>query len=111
MSIIDNVKDVARLAQEVGKIELYQKAVDLMAQVVALSQENFQLTQEVAELKAQLKLKNEMSYHDNVYWKDKEAFCPRCFDTKKLAVHVHEGYIGDTTYWRCPECGGSFNFK
>lgn len=102
MAILDNVKEVARLAQEVGKLDLYKQAVDLMAQVTELAQENFALQEQVRELRDQLqrerdaaqikgKLKNKNGLAYNLVRDDGTEdgpFCFRCFDVDRMLVRV-----------------------
>jgi ribosomal protein S27AE len=101
MSIIDQVKDVAKLAQEYGKIDLYQKAVDLQSQVTDLAAQNFVLSmaltesrQQIADLQDKLRLKGQVEYRRGVYYIKKDdgtndgPFCSRCWEADHLLIHV-----------------------
>ena len=106
MSLLDNVKDVAKLAQEVGKMELYQKAVELMAQVTELAEENFQLKQELAALEEKENIAATLAFSRNVYYrlvggKYDGPFCSCCWDSKSKLIRMHDLRH---CFPRCPIC-------
>lgn len=113
MNIIDQVKDVAKLAHEYGKIELYQKAVDLQSQVNELAAENTDLRQavtearqQVADLQEKLRLKGQVVFRHGVYFLKEEdgteegPFCTRCWDAERLLIRVDRN---DNKY-HCRHC-------
>ncbi|HBA38453.1 MAG: hypothetical protein A2W73_07420 [Deltaproteobacteria bacterium RIFCSPLOWO2_12_55_13] len=50
MSIIDDVKSVAQLIQQIDNVELYRKILDLQGEVMGLVQENSELRKEISYL-------------------------------------------------------------
>jgi hypothetical protein len=106
MGIIDNVKDVANLAREVGKMELYAKAVDLMAQVTELAQENFDLKQELLATKQNQKIEETLVFWADRYWRKigeeiDGPFCSKCWDSSRKLIRLHRERRAFPT---CPEC-------
>ena len=106
MSIIDNVKDLAKLAQEFGKIELYQKAVDLMSQVTELAHENFELKHELADLKQRNEIGGSLLFVRNVYWRKIDGkmegpFCSCCWDAEGKLMRLQQRPMFGPT---CPIC-------
>jgi hypothetical protein len=122
MAILDNVKEVARLAQEYGKIDLYEKVVTLMAQVTDLAAENFELKQQVAELRAKLEMKGKATYDikSHTYQVDgKGAYCATCFDQHGALQRLHAvNAVQDQKHpdemgvqWECGRCGWKSDWK
>jgi hypothetical protein len=120
MSIIDQVKDVAKLAQEVGKIELYQKAVELQSQVTELAGQNFELKmsltearQQIADLQKTMKLNGKVQFRRGVYYLKNDdgtedgPFCGRCWDADHLLIHVDRN---DFKY-HCRQCDPHMKVK
>lgn len=104
-SAIEAAKTVASLAQEYGKMDLYQKTVELMAQVTDLAAENFDLKTELVDLKAKMQLQEEVVFHDNHYWRksangEDGPFCTRCWDVEGRLVRGLPGHDD----FECPAC-------
>jgi regulator of replication initiation timing len=96
MAILENVKEVARLAQEIGKIDLYQKTVELMAQVTDLATENFELKQQVNDLKKRLEVKGKVAYNpkNHTYTLDGHgAYCATCYDQFGALQRLHAASV------------------
>ena len=85
MGVIETVKDVAKLAQDVQNIPLYQQLVSLQAEVFELYDENRNLKEEIRQLREQLELRAKMSFENNFFWiidgdsKD-GPLCPKCYN-------------------------------
>jgi len=120
MSIIDQVKDTAKLAQEYGKIELYQKAVDLQSQINDLAAENCKLKQaltdaqqQVGDLQEKLKLKGQVAFRRGVYFLKKDdgtedgPFCSPCWDAEHLLIHVDR----NDQRFHCRNCDPHYRLK
>jgi regulator of replication initiation timing len=108
MSIVDNVKDVAKIVKQIDNIELYKKILDLQAEAMKLVGENTELKNEIRSLKEKLSLKETLKFRYNVYWRVKDdskeegPFCSKCWDTEEKLVHM---IIKDDDSWaRCPAC-------
>lgn len=121
MGLIDNAREMVSLAAEVGKIDLHQKAVDLMAQLVQLSDENQSLRQQVAALTEKLAIGGTLDFNNDAYWRpavDAVAgieyqdgpFCSRCWDmtAKLVRLHTVPGLMpGSVLGHKCPECANA----
>src|SRR5687768_16683043 len=87
MSWYTAVKDALTVAGRLKGAELENKVIKVQGECSKLSEENAKLKQEITELKKQLRVRGEMKYIQNVYWKSSEdgskdegPFCPKCFD-------------------------------
>lgn len=104
IDIIQSVKEAAKLAQEVGKIELYQKILDLQAAIMEISEENRNLKRELADLQQKFIIKSNLKFENDRYFliegdKKDGPFCSPCWDTKQLTVRLHDLHNG---YLTCP---------
>lgn len=108
MSIIDDVKSVAQLIQQIDNVELYRKILDLQGEVMGLVQENSELRKEISSLKESLRVTESLKFERNVYWNEKTdgtkegPFCSKCWDKEKLLVRMTT--MGSPQYHRCPAC-------
>jgi hypothetical protein len=120
MSIIDKAKDLAKLAQAYGKIDLYRMAVDLQSQVTDLAAQNFDLKmaltesrQQVVDLQDKLKLKGQVEFQNGVYYRKKDdgtrdgPFCTRCWDADQLLIRVDR----NDRFYHCRNCDPNMTVK
>jgi len=97
MGIIDNFKDLFKVADTVNNIELYKKLSELQTAVFALEEEN-------RSLKEQLNIKNNLTFEDEQYWLNKNGqkegpFCNVCWDIdSKLVRMVTSEFYGVKSY-------------
>ena len=110
MGLLENLKDVASLAQRVGEIELYKKIVDLEGEVRNITRENRQLEDHVIELEKRLNLRAAMTFKPPFYYQDgdKTPFCAPCFEGDEVAVHLGKT-LGEN--WLCMRCNRMFSTK
>jgi hypothetical protein len=54
MSLIESAKDAAKLVQQVGNIELYEKLVSLQQDALSILDENWRLKDEIRMLQEQV---------------------------------------------------------
>jgi len=112
MGIIDTGKDILKLAQQVGSIEIQQKIIELQGQVLAIQEEVQQLRQENAELKDVEKVDSELRLHENAYYRDgvpetrRGPFCKRCWDVNRKLVNLEPQRNGSHF---CIECKSNFS--
>ena len=105
MGVIDTLKDVAKLAQDVQNIPLYEQLLSLQAEVFDLYDENRNLKEERRQLREQLELRAKLSFENNFYWivdgDSKEGpFCPKCYDHDHATRRMLElGHLRG-----CPTC-------
>jgi hypothetical protein len=111
MGVVDGAKAVADLARAYDKLDLYRKAVDLMAEVTELANQNSELQAEVRRLNELRTLRESLIFRMNTYWERGPAdeigngpYCTNCFDTKDrlVRIHVWQGQYGPTA--QCPAC-------
>ena len=105
MGVIDTIKDVTKLAQDVQNMPLYQQLVSLQAEVFELYDENRNLKEENRQLREQLELREKVSFENNFYWivdGDSKCgpFCPKCYDSD----HALRRMIEITHLCGCPSC-------
>jgi len=111
MGIVDNVKEIADLIKKAGDIELYRKIVELEGEVIELTREKRRLEERLAEAEKKLTLKKEMVFKKPFYRQegDQTPFCPNCFETKNLAVHLFLAFMHpERLRWDCKTCENYF---
>lgn len=114
-SAIAAVKAAASIAKEAGKLELYEKILDLRDQLMQADDENRALRRRVDELEEQLRWKERLVFRYNVYWgradeDDPEwPYCPRCWDAERKAIRLVKTATKD--YVECRNCKTGFMTK
>jgi hypothetical protein len=107
MSILDSAKEVAKAVHEINNLELYQRVLNLHSDIVSLVEENIALREDNKQLKALVAVKKTMAFREPFFYQegDKTPFCPSCWETKVIPVHVVFNHDNDTqTRWDCPSC-------
>jgi regulator of replication initiation timing len=107
MGILDNAKQVAKAVEEIHNLELYQRVLGLHSDIIELVEENNRLRAENEEFGKKLHLREKMDFKEPFYFQEGDAtpFCPSCWETKDIAVHVT--YIFESINgfrWDCPSC-------
>ncbi|MBN2132506.1 MAG: hypothetical protein JW741_23595 [Sedimentisphaerales bacterium] len=111
MSIIETGKEIAKLAQQLGSIEIQQKVIELQNEVLAMQGELQQLRSENTELKDRSRIDDELELRENAYWRPSAPvtrqgpFCKTCWDTQKLMVSLN---VREDGHQDCPSCKGQF---
>lgn len=112
MSIFSDLQLVAKALQEAGKIELYQKLIEVQAIISQVQEENQNLRETAARLEEILKIKGTLKYEQNSWFECDETgkkvagpYCSRCWDLNKKLIHLHE--TASRGLFRCPECKAS----
>lgn len=105
MGVIDTLKDVAKLAQDLQNMPLYQQLLSLQTEVFDLYDENRRLKEEARLLREQLELRAKVSFENNFYWivdgEHKDGpYCPKCYDQEHTTRRMLElGHLRG-----CPTC-------
>ena len=101
MGIIDDVKSVTKVIQQIDNVELYRQILDLQAEIMNLVDEN-------RNLKETLKTKESLVFEHNAYWKKAQdgtrsdgPFCSRCWDKENQPVRM---LVIDSRWHECPSC-------
>lgn len=113
MDIIGTAKQVAELAKRVGQMELYRQLVDLQGEIVKnegeivrLSRENHELKVKLEGFERQLQFSKSLTFRAPFHYADGDdvPYCPRCWESDHLAMHlVSMPWSGGTRY-DCPKC-------
>lgn len=115
MGIIENVKEAAKLVQQIDNIELYRKILDLQSEAMELIEKLKRKDEEVLRLRKALELKGKLIYKNNAYFFEDEngnkegPFCTKCFDVDKVQCRL----VPDTKGYQviCPNCKVSSDNK
>jgi hypothetical protein len=107
MGIIDNFRDVLKIADTANNLELYKRLSELQNAVLALEEENRTLRDEVRRRDEQRDIGARLRPRDNAYYSDDGKqldgpFCMRCWDVDQKLVRERHGATAGTHY--CPEC-------
>lgn len=106
IGVVDQVKEIAALAQKVQNLELYEKLVSFQAEIVALQNENTELHGRVRELQQKVNLREQMKFKDNLYWLQTGdsmdgPYCPKCYNEDQGARKL----LSESYLIFCPSCG------
>lgn len=85
-----NIKDIWNIFNEAGKIEEYQKILDLIDGQFKLRERIEELKSENLELKNKLTLKDNLEFKNNAYYlKNGDGpFCQACQDNKDKLIRM-----------------------
>ena len=106
MAIFDDLKTVAKVLQEAGKIEQYKQILEVQEKLLEMQEKIRLQDEEIRTLKEKLKIKENLVFEKDAYWikrKDdpKEGpYCSACWDKNKKLIHLH--HDGDFLF--CPVC-------
>lgn len=108
MISLDALKRIGKTLQEAGKIDEYQKIIDLQGQIQELIQENWELKRQVQELEEKWSIQEDLEFRENAYWKKSGdgPFCVPCWDKDKTLMRL-TGKPGEYSchvckYWMAP---------
>lgn len=111
MGLYEAIKDALTVADHFKNADLIRRLVDVQMEGAKLAEENARLRQELADLREQAKIRQEMRYQSNVYWrqlgegKSEGPFCPKCLDGNGKAARMSD--FADFHAWICPVCNCS----
>ena len=114
-----SITDTAKLAIELGKkgmyVELQEKIMQLREEALELQEENQKLKTENLELKKKTELREKVEYRRKVYYLegDEIPYCPYCYETKKLLIHLNLFGADNPSGSRydCQECRIRYHVK
>ena len=123
LGLIDSAKDAAKLVQQIGNIELYEKLVSVQTDAMAMTEENWKLKEEVRSLKddlrslkQQIEVQGSLEYTTDGYYQTTDEgerdgpFCSVCWDIDRKLVRQAVGGI-QVHYYFCMYCGNHRNKK
>jgi len=114
MAVFDELKTIAKVLQEAGKIELYEKILAILQQLLEMQEKIRTQDEEIRELKDKLKIKASLVKENNAYWiKTKDdtkdgPYCTRCQEKDGVLISLHP-VLGRQSEWLCPECKNYVN--
>ena len=111
MGIYDAAKDAANVLKEAGKINEYQKILDLMQDLLNKQKNIDDLEKENRELKEKLNDKDELIFKNNAYYTKSNndgPFCTRCWDKHRSLIRINKTFHDDD-FASCPDCKSQVN--
>lgn len=111
MGVIETGKEIAKLAQQLGSIEIQQKVIDLQAGIIEMQEQMQKLRQERDALKSMQQIDDELVLRENAYWRDaapesrRGPFCTNCYDADRKLIRLKIREDGEQ---RCPQCNQIF---
>jgi len=111
VGIIENFKDVLKLADAANNLDLYKKLAELQNSVFGLQEENRELKDQLGRLTDQLSTQQSLKHDGERYWSEKDGkrdgpFCSVCWDVDKKLVRMR-GYrtVSGVRDYVCDYCG------
>lgn len=107
MSVIEKFKALAKLAQGIQNIPLYEKLNSFQTEVFELYDQNRTLREKVRVLEEQLALRTKLRFERNLYWLEcgdgKDGpYCPKCYDAEQAPRRLL-AFRNESIYC-CPTC-------
>jgi hypothetical protein len=107
VGIIENFKDVLKLADAANNLDLYKKLAELQNSVLGLQEENQALKERLRETEKQNDIAGHLHVKDNAYYVDDGKqidgpFCMRCWDVERKLVRERLGATPGTHF--CLHC-------
>lgn len=108
MGWYEALKDIATVADRLRDAELKQLLATVRVEGAKLAEDNARLRQELLDLREQVKIRQEMDYRDNAYWrrtaggKSEGPFCPKCLDGSGKSSRMRD--YSDWHLWTCSVC-------
>jgi len=106
MGLYDGIKDVAKVIQKAGDIDLYKRLLDFSSQALELQSEVAKLKQENANLKKELEIEDDIERDEKIFVTRKSddkkiKYCSHCWDAERKLIQIdcHESGKFD-----CPHC-------
>ncbi|TSC94289.1 MAG: hypothetical protein Athens101428_332 [Candidatus Berkelbacteria bacterium Athens1014_28] len=108
MSIFDDLKSIAKVLQEAGKIEQYKQILDAQRDLLEMQKKISDLEKENKQLKEKLQIKAKIIKDKFVYYLENDInkenpFCSRCWEKDKELITLQKNRVGPWDYL-CPEC-------
>lgn len=115
--VFPKYKEILELVKKGATVEAQEKIMELREFAIELQEENLQLKEDIAKLKSEAKLKEVLTFKDGVYYQESDdeligPFCPKCHDSDKKQIRLHEFegmYTGKL--WNCRNCKSDYERK
>ena len=112
MGKIDLLKDLAKILQDINRIDLLRQLSDMQTELLELTQERNALLKKNEEFKNERQTQQQLGFDRNLYWmidKDgskKGPYCATCWDSEKQLVRLID--YNHPEFLRCNVCKNSF---
>lgn len=108
MPSFDDIKKIAKVLQEAGKIDLYEKLLELKERAMEMQEKIEKLSTENKKLIKNQSIKEKLELADNHYWLKNEdkldgPYCTKCWDKEQLLIRVPV-YDNNEYEFICPNC-------
>lgn len=98
------LKRLPTVLGKVRELDRYEASLEARERALKAEEENSSLKAKLGELETQLRLRADLTYARNSYWRGEEGpFCSRCFDGDGKLVRLHTR-PDDRVYADCPNC-------
>jgi hypothetical protein len=103
-----NIKDLYGVLKEAGKIDEYQKILELLDDSLKNREKIEALLSENKQLKEQLAVAGEIVFENNAYYLGQDGpFCMHCYDDDKKLIRLPERLEFSSLH--CPKCKNYFD--
>jgi hypothetical protein len=109
MVTLSDLMSIGKILMDSGKIDLYQKLSTFSENLSQLQQENVELKNKIINLEDKLKIKEDLLFRDNAYWKKSDndgPFCTRCWDKNNELIRMQNR---NNVLYACPDCKNNFD--
>lgn len=111
MDIIQTIKDAYNVAKKLDNVDLQKQIVDIQSEVNNLQLENIELKQQIASLKREKDIEDQIVRHSSPYITLKNdpqhiPYCSTCWATKHQLVQV---FFDGVQRMKCPSCDSEFS--
>jgi len=116
MSMLPTYKDITELLKKGLTLEAQEKIMQLREAAVRLQDETLTLKRRVAELEAQLSLKQSLRHTRSLYYADRDPvpFCPYCWENSQKMIHLFGPkpmMVANVEFWECAACQRDYSAK
>lgn len=103
-----NIKDLYAILKEAGKIDEYQKILELLDDSLKNREKIEELINENKQLKEQLAVAGKIRFENNAYYLEQDGpFCMNCYDRDRKLIRLPERPGFDSL--QCPTCKNYFD--
>lgn len=107
-----NIKDLWNVFNEAGKIEEYQKILNLIDDQFRMREQIDNFKKEITTLRSRLEIKESLEFKNNAYYlKNGDGpFCQACWDNNEKLIRIIK-YPFDKDSYDCKVCKNSIRFS
>ncbi len=103
-----NIKELYGVFKEAGKIDEYQKILDLLDDSFKNREKIEELINENKQLKERLAIAGKIKFQSNAYYLGEDGpFCMHCYDNDKKLIRLPKRPGFDS--FQCPKCKNYFS--